>query len=65
MTRLALSRREVMEALGVSRNFIRRLERDGTFNVVKLGAKVLIPVADLERLGLFPTPQQASKKGGV
>lgn len=63
MSRVAISRREFMAALGVSRNFVRRLEREGTLRAVKLGGKVFIPTTELLRLGLQPANER--KEGGL
>ncbi|MEW6230031.1 MAG: helix-turn-helix domain-containing protein [Bacillota bacterium] len=58
MKRAAFSRREVIALLGISKNHVRKLEREGLFHAVRLGKRVLIPVSDLENLGLLPLTNQ-------
>lgn len=48
--RRALGIKGVAETLSVSADSIRRLIRDGKLRTVRLGRRVLVPVAEVERV---------------
>jgi excisionase family DNA binding protein len=65
MERLAISVVEAAESVGISERKARALVAEGTWPVVRVGTRVLIPVRDLrswlegqmERVGLSETPE--------
>jgi excisionase family DNA binding protein len=56
MERKAVNQREAAEALGVHPHTLRRLIAEGRIDVVRVGRRVLVPVAEIER---FLEPQSA------
>ena len=50
MNRLAVSLPEAAAALGISASHARRQARAGKIPVVRFGARMVVPVAELERL---------------
>lgn len=49
-SRVAYSMSEAAKALGVTRQFLSNLEKNGQLKVVRLGRRVLIPVLEIDRL---------------
>lgn len=45
----ALNLKEAGQALGVHQHTVRRLINEGRIDVVRVGARVLVPVAEIER----------------
>lgn len=63
MEKIAFSVAEVAKLIGVHQNSVKNYVKRGEIRVVKLGARVLVPKAELERLGLLPKENPAGPGG--
>lgn len=61
--KLAYSRKEVAELLGIHLNTVDRYIKHGIIPARKLGSRWLIPRYELERLGLLPKENPAVQGG--
>ncbi|BCZ86487.1 MULTISPECIES: helix-turn-helix domain-containing protein [Thermus] len=64
MRKLGLSVKEAASALGVHPNHIYRLVWRGELRAARLGARLIIPRKELERLLGMPLDEEASPEGG-
>lgn len=61
--KIAFSIAEVAKLTGVHENTVKNWERRGEIKTVRLGARILVPRHELERLGLLPKQNPAMQGG--
>jgi excisionase family DNA binding protein len=63
MRKIAFGIREASELLGIHFNTLHRAIKRGEVKAVRVGQRVLIPAAELERLGLLSKENPAGAGG--